>query len=60
MEIFVSDKKVKKWIERLEQHREYCKQQAINWKKNYKSVDKEINMLKDGLAKGVKFKKKKK
>ncbi len=60
MENFESKKKVKKWIKKLEQHRNYCKKQALNWKKNYESVDKEIQMLKDGLAKGIKFKKKKK
>ena len=57
---FVSRKKVEKWIKKLERHRNYCKNQALIWKKNYKSVDKEIQMLKSGLAKGIKFKKKKK
>ena len=60
MENVVSNKKVKKWIKKLEQHRDYCKKQALNWKENYKAVDKEIRVLKDGLAKGIKFKKKKK
>jgi hypothetical protein len=60
MENFVGKKKVKKWIKKLEQHKNYCKLQALNWKENYKSVDKEIRMLKDGLAKGLKFKKKEK
>ncbi len=43
MENFESKKKVEKWIKKLEQHRNYCKKQALKWKKTMKPVDQAIS-----------------